>query len=84
MKKMIALILVLMLTLTLFVACKKDPGTETPDDNKPGTEQTPGGDNGNKPEDEEPGVIEHDNVGGLENTNQHDGNGTELPIVAMP
>ena len=79
MKKIIALLLVLMLTMTIFVACTKDPETEDPKD--PGTtDQTPGGEN---PDDEEPEEIVHDNVGGLENTNQHDGAGTELPIVPI-
>ena len=83
MKKIIAFILVLMLTLTVLVACgDKDP--ETPDTDKPsqGDTSTPGGNEGG--EDDEPEVIEHDSTGGLENQNQHDGSGTELPIVAMP
>ena len=79
MKKIIALLLVLMLTLTIFVACNKNEEPENPD-NKPGTEQNPGTEN---PGDEDPGVIEHDNVGELENTNQHDGAGLELPIVPI-
>lgn len=79
MKKLIALMLVLMLTLTLFVACKKDE--ETPDD--PGQGETPSGDTPGS-DTPDPEVIEHDPTGGLENQNQHDGNGTELPIVAMP
>ena len=79
MKKIIALLLVLMLTMTIFVACTKDPETQDPSKD-PGTEQTPGGET---PDDEEPEEIEHDSVGGLENTNQHDGAGTELPIVPI-
>ena len=77
MKKIIALMLVLMLTLTVFVACTKDPETpDTPDD-KPST-QNPSG-----PSNEEPEEIHHDSVGGLENQNQHDGEGLELPIVPI-
>ena len=81
MKKIIALLLVLMLTMTIFVACTKEPETQDPS-NDPGTEETPdSGNNGEEnPEDEE---INHDSVGGLENTNQHDGAGTELPIVPI-
>jgi len=76
MKKIIALMLVLMLTLTVFVACTKDPETsDTPD--KPST-QTPSG-----PSDDEPEENHHDSTGGLENQNQHDGEGLELPIVPI-
>ena len=80
MKKIIALLLVLMLTMTIFVACTNDPETEDPSKDPGTTDQTPGGEN---PGDEEPEEIVHDNVGGLENTNQHDGAGTELPIVPI-
>ena len=84
MKKIIAFILVLMLTLTVLVACGDKTEGETPDTDKPsqGDTSTPGGNEGG--EDDEPEVIEHDSTGGLENQNQHDGSGTELPIVAMP
>ena len=80
MKKIIALLLVLMLTMTIFVACTNDPEPENPSTDPGTTDQTPGGEN---PGDEEPEEIVHDNVGGLENTNQHDGAGTELPIVPI-
>ena len=84
MKKIIALMLVLLLTLTVFVAC--GPKDDTPDTDKKPTTQTPG--NTEKPgnegeENRDPDEMHHDSTGGLENTNQHDGNGTELPIVAI-
>ena len=76
MKKIIALMLVLLLMLTMFVACKKD---EEPDESAPSTPSTE--DTGNDPTEEE--ELYWDKVGKVERPNQHDATGTELPRVPI-
>ena len=73
MKKIIALMLVLLLMLTMFVACKKDPEpSEEP--STPVTEDPS----------ENPGDGDHwDNVGKSEKPNQNEGLGIETPILPI-
>lgn len=75
MKKIIALMLVLLLMLTMFVACKKDegPATEEPSGENPSTED---------PGDEEEYYWDP-LVGGAVRPNQNDGKKTELPRVPV-
>ena len=80
MKKIIALMLVLLLMLTMFVACsKEDEKTEDPA-NTPSTSE-PSGETGDDPAEEE--ELTWDNVEGVDDTKQHDGAGIELPIVPI-
>lgn len=74
MKKIIAMILVLLLTLTIFVACGKDetPAGDTSDTTSDTTPQDAG----------ETG-INHDNVDGVENVNQYDEKPITLPTVGF-
>lgn len=73
MKKIIALMLVLLLMLTMFVACKKDP-EPSEDPSTPSTEEPSG-----NPEDE----LHWDSVGKSEKPNQNEGLGVETTILPI-
>ena len=86
MKKIIALILVLMLALTVFVACKKDPETPADSSDKPTSDSVPSGDTSESTPDssdtEEVFDPMHHDVEGLEKDN-YKGEGIELPIIPV-
>jgi uncharacterized secreted protein with C-terminal beta-propeller domain len=77
MKKIIALMLVLLLMLTMFVACgdKEDPNAQEPS-NQPSNTETPA----DEPVDEE---MAWDKVSEVEKLNQNDGTAIELPRVPI-
>ena len=80
MKKIIAFMLVLLLMLTMFVACgdKEDPAVEG---DKPSTSTPAGGEGDETPDDEE--EMAWDAVSKVEKQNQNDGSAIELPIVPI-
>lgn len=89
MKRVLALILVLLLVMTAFVACKKkktdDPkGTTKPVETTVGTDDTGAGDDTGDDTTADPNAetgINHDMVEGIEAEDQYDGNSWETPIL---
>lgn len=77
MKKIIAMILVLLLTLTVLVACKKD---DTPD---VGLDNNPSADTGTDDKKDTETGINHDSVQGIENATQYTANGVDTPMVGF-
>lgn len=75
MKKILAMILVLLMTLTLLVACKKDDVTndDLSNTNTPAGTTAPAGETG----------INHDPVQGVEKNDQYGPNGWETPAVGF-
>ena len=85
MKRVLALILVLLLVMTAFVACKKKK-TDKPSDGttKPQESTTVGTEDNSGDDTQDPNAetgINHDMVEGIEDEEQFDGNSFETPIL---